>query len=746
MKKQILFGSALLLSIGVFSQSVNKTAANRHLFEGGKLVETKYFENKFIKQNTDRKTDQTFGKAIGPKYDEQSNSSNTNLSAQASSPIINTTWYRLSGSGNIFGMLVSASKPLNYQRILGCVSFVQRKSATYVVSPPGDGNVGTIVTYWGKNDASTNNLSSWDSTCIWAHPTNQGRYPVGGLWNSMPGNQNIDPNKAYAVGMGPITNNNNWVGSWYASKSLSVTPKNAPGAIAGEEQFIPNVSPFNSAQSPQMTKHDFPRYGFNITDQAVWVAGQKQNDINSTTNSVYGLRGAAIVKGSFNSGIMVWSMDSIIPPVDVKTDGTKLVSEPYMKFTPDGQLGYVMFLGVRQGAPVGSSNRGWQPIVYKTTNSGATWNIVNGIDFNANTPVINQLKNTMRSVGGVTPQVEAPWFWGEGTDITIDANGKLHILSTAIGHTSAHVDTLIDFVTRFTIPSAGNEDYHWPHVNTARPLIIDYYGDGTGSWTPIVIDSLDTEGPSSTSGQPGFNFNPWASATADESVQSDSRLQITRSYDGEFIAYSWAESDTNITTSAVKWNEFPNVKVRAFRTCDGSISPDVFSITSQTSSLGAVKDKAYFHYMSGEMKAGASTVNSATFAIPFTISSNPQTVSTESVSNYFAMSHLGFAFPSAACGATLTTGIATVKNEVTESTIYPNPTENNFNVRISLSDAKDISVVVYNALGQKVSESKMNGNLGENIMNVNMNNASKGVYFVKIKAGKTETTKKLVVE
>lgn len=737
MKKQLLFGSALLLSISAFSQS-----SNRKLFEGAKLVEDKRFENRFIKQNMDLNPNSTSAKAIGPVINPV-NPSSTETNANSSSPILNTTWYRLSGSGNIFGMLVSASKPLNYQRILGCVSFIQRKSGTYVVSPPGDGNVGTIVAYIGKNDAVTNSLASWDSTCIWAEPTNQGRYPVGGIWNTLPGNQNTNPDKAYAVGMGPVTTGSGWVGSWYASKSLTATPKNAPGATAGEEQFMPNASPYNTAQSPQMKKHDFPRYGFNVTDNAVWVAGQIQNDINATTNAPYGLRGAAIVKGTFNSGIMIWTMDSIIPPTELRTDGSKLMGEPYMKFTPDGTLGYAMFIGMRQGTPVGSSNRGMQPIVYKTTNSGASWNIVNGIDFNANTPVINQIKNTIRSVGGVTPQVEAPWFWGEGIDMTIDANGKLHILSTVIGHASSHVDSM-NYLSRWTISYAGNEDYHWPHLNTARPLIVDYTGDGSAAWSAMVIDSLDTEGPSSTSGEPGFNFNPWASPTANESTSSDSRLQITRSYDGEFISYSWAESDTNITTSAVKWNEFPNIKVRTLRVCDNTLSPDVFAITGQASTLGAVKDKAYFHYMSSEMKAGASTPVSATLAIPFTVSSNPATDGITPVNNYFAMSHLQFAFPS---GCTVQTGLTSAtRTEAIESTIFPNPTENNFNVRVGLSNASDISIAVYNAIGQKVAETNVNGNVGENTVAMNMHNAPAGVYFVKIKVGKSETTKKLIVE
>ena len=720
--------------MGAFAQK------QMHLFKDAKVVENKRFQNAFTTANMDLNPNTTASKAIGPVNQEVSTPNSSSNSSTA--PILNNVWYRISGSGNVYGFLVSASKPLNYQRILGAVSFVQRKSSTYVVSPAGDSNVGSIVTYWAKNDANTNSLASWDSTLIYADATNQGRYPSGGIWNTAPGNGNTDLNKAVAVGSGPVTTGSGWVGSWYASKSLSLTPKNAAGP---DEQFFANAAPFNSATSPSMTKHDFPRYGMNVCDNGVYVAGQKMNDINGTTAAGQGIRGASISKGTYNSGVMVWTMDSIIPPTEVHSDGSKLISEPYLKFTPDGQTGYCMFIGVRAGTPVGSSNRGRQPIVYKTTNGGAAWALVNGIDFNASTPAINQLKNSMRSIN-INTNVSAPWFWSEGIDMTIDANNKLHIIATAIGHASTHADSM-NYLSYFTV---GTEIEHaWPHVNTARPLIVDYYGDGGANpWNVLIIDSLDTEGPSSVSGSGGFNENPWADPTPNNSVSSDSRIQITRDYLGEYLAYSWAETDTSITTNSGKWNEFPNIKVRGFRTCDGTLSTEAggFNVTGAAGVLAAVKDKAYFHYMSGEMKAGAATASSATFAIPFSVSSNPLTEGINPVSNYFAMTHLQMSFPTNTCGAT-TIGLDKIaKTEATESTLFPNPTKNNFNVRLNLSNANDIAISVFNALGQKVSETKVNGTIGENNVSMNMDNATAGIYFVKIKVGKTESTKKLVVQ
>lgn len=733
MKKQLLLGSALLLSISAFSQNNQKS-----LLLGGKIAEEKKYNNSFTKASRDlvdhSNSSSVANKAIGPELTPEITS--PNIQNSTNSPILSSAFYRLSGSMNVFGFLVSSSKPLNYSRLVNAVSFIQRKSPTYVTSPalPANAASGGIVAYIGKNDGAS--LSNWDSTLLYANATNWGRYPSGGLYNPP---MNKDVNATYAVAMGPVTANaGGWIGSYYASKSVSVTPKNTAGS---DQQFFSNVAPFSSATSPLMTKQNFPRAGFHNTDNGMFVAGNIVNDPNGTTNLTYGLRGAFIAKGVFTSGAFVWTPDSLIPPTELRTDGTKfLQGEPYMTWNPTGTVGYVVFIGIRQGAAPGSSNRGYQPIIYKTTNGGTTWSLQNGINFNL--PAFDKVKESLPSVAGYTtaPSVEAPWFWtGEGLDVSIDKDDKLHIFTTVCGHISSHADSIISYYRPFTI---GGFDYHWLYRPGYYPYLYDFIGDGA-SFTFKTIDSLGSEAPSETSGDPSFPFNEWGSATASESVGSDSRLQISRSYDGEFMAYSWAQSDSAIVTN--KWNQFPNIFTRAYRVCDGTVSTDRYNISNPPSSaLAAVRDHAYFHYMSSEMKAGASAATSATFAIPFTVHNNATTDGISPVNNYFAMSQIQFTFPS---GCTTLTGLDNIaKTDASTSRIYPNPTKNSVNVAITLSQANVISVDIYNAIGQLISSGKTNGMVGENIINANLNNATPGVYFVKVKAGNTESTKKLIIE
>lgn len=724
MKKQLLVGSALMLALSTYSQ-------NKQAIQPSSIVNmAEKLASKFEAANTPNEKPATANKNSNPNTEVEPSFESS--ASSASSPIISATFTRFSGSMNVFGMLVSSQKALQYNRQARAFSFIQRKSPTYVVSPAGDSNSGAIVAYIGKNDGA-----QWDSTLIFADANNLARYPQGGIYN--PGNQN-DIEKCYVVGSGPVTGGSGWIGSWYASKSLTATAvKNAAGP---DEQFFSNTGPnFGSTTSPNLKKHDFPRYGFAVTeDGAVRSAASLMLDINATTNAGQAFRGAHIAKGSFVTGAFVWTSDSIIPPTVTRTDGSKQVyGNPYMAWNDAGTHGYVVFIGARTGAT--GANVGWQPIVYKTTNSGNTWALVNGIDFNSS--AFDFVTGSMAAVNS-NSNLAIPFFnVGEGIDMVVDKNNKLHIVSTAVGTARQHQDSL-EYTWQFP---KGTENMSWPYVNTAWPYIFDFTGDGTAAWSLKVVDSVGTEGPSSTSGNPGFGSNPWANQSQSNPVSSDMRVQVSRSYDGEYIVYSWAESDTTLTTGATKWNEFPNIKQRAMRLCDGSISTDELTISSPGTGFNPrVRDKAYFHFMGSTCKAGSSTNTSATFTVPYTVTNNLTTDGGISVDNFFSSAVVTHSFASSACGSTITTGVNQVATETSSSFVYPNPTKNNVNVDVNLTSAKDITVDVYNAIGQVINSVKVNGQMGNNTINVNLNNANAGVYFVKIKAGSSETTKKLIIE
>src|SRR5207342_1035839 len=90
------------------------------------------------------------------------------------------------------------------------------------------------------------------------------------------------------------------------------------------------------------------------------------------------------------------------------------------------------------------SNMGYQPIIYKTTNSGATWTEMPRMNFNDTTGTYNQV---MRQIFAVrNDSMGIPFFnLDEGNDGVVDRNDRLHILSAVIGTFSKHPDSLAYF-------------------------------------------------------------------------------------------------------------------------------------------------------------------------------------------------------------------------------------------------------------------------------------------------------------
>jgi hypothetical protein len=578
---------------------------------------------------------------------------------------------------------------------------------------------------------------AWDSTLVYADATNWSRYPQGGIY-SPNGNHNIEA--AYAVAMGPVTaTGGGWIGSYYATKSLTSTvQKNATGP---DQQFFSHTTPFNSSTSPQMTKHYFPRYGFSQCDNGmVYSLGGLYDQYGQVTaGQPENFRGALLAKGNFVSGAMVWTPDSMIPPVIMTSANARQVfGQPYMAWDDAGAVGYVMFIGARTGAT--SSNKGWQPIIYKTTNSGNSWTLINGIDFNT-ASTWDFVLNSMRSVN-INTTLSVPFFnVGEGIDCSVDKNGKLHIGSTVVGTSSTNNDSL-GYTWQF-----GTNKYSWIYANTAWPYLFDFIGDGSGPWTFKTIDSVGTEGPGTTSTDPGNSANCWGNQSQTSPASSDMRIQLSRTYDGEFILYSWGESDTTLTTSNLKWNEFPNIRMKALRMCDLSVSSDKYLVSSPQSGYHPrVRDKAFFHFMSRQSRGDQSTPSTAQFTVPLTVSNNPLCLGDNPIDTYFGRVVVSYSFATAACGSTVTIGINNPAGEVRNTRLYPNPAKNSFNIDIVLNVSNDISVYVYNAIGQKVSTLKVNGQIGENTVKMDMNGANPGVYFVKIKSGSTESTKKVIIE
>jgi len=715
MKRKLLFGSVAIIAFsGLFAQSghVKKTVGIVNIAE---KISKKYN----IIDN------EASVKASGSSVTHEPNYPAGYESKLQSTSNFTATFTRISGQENIFGALVSNSKPLDYNNELNTVTYMHRRSATYTPT-----NSGTMVFDIYRN------MATWDSTCVWSDPANRGRYPQGGIVNPV-GNTNI--NNAYVAGSGPVTSGSGWIGSFYTHKIIGAAGDNI--APASNMKFVPNTSPFD----PVIKKVDFPRYSGAYTDDGVFrTLGTVANDVNDNTAAGYGFRGAALISGSIVAGNMVYKYDTIIPTTVMHSGGYKVCySSPWMAWNEAGTVGYVMFIGASPTAT--GSNKGYQPIIFKTTNSGNSWIQVQGIDFNANAnqPAYQMLLNSMNPVNTNTNLVVPYFFPGEGIDLTVDKNNNLHIVGTAIGTARQHPDSL-GYIWTYSVPSNPNDNGHlWPFVPTAFPYIFDFYGDGsTGNWNLKIIDSIGTEGPDPNPANPGGSNNPWAAST--NGVVSDSRIQVSRTPGGEFILFTWAESDTNLTTNNYKWNEFPNIHVRLMETNSYQVAPGEFVITSPSVGFHPrVRDKAYFHYASARsiLSNTCSSSPYATVKLPIVVSNPPAytpPAGLQPQDNFYSTATIDFCI--------LSTPDNFVPSTINNSFAYPNPAQNTVHLVTRMNQKMNGEIHVLNIMGQEIMKINAAFEEGENTHEIPVHQLSKGIYFIKVVAGNQQVTHKLIVE
>jgi hypothetical protein len=169
------------------------------------------------------------------------------------------------------------------------------------------------------------------------------------------------------------------------------------------------------------------------------------------------------------------------------------------------------------------SLKAFQPIVYKTTDGGQTWNFIPMFNFGTLSNLTSALRSTRQGT-------KRPFFSTQfGVGSTVDYNNELHIVGVISSASTDHPDSL---------------EYTW---NIPR-IITDVHTTATG-WDAIVLDSLITDVVSDT-------LSPWQASDNSGGNGWDSRIQISRTKDGKRIFYGWMDTDT---TWAVTTNEFPDI-------------------------------------------------------------------------------------------------------------------------------------------------------------------------------------------
>ncbi len=573
-----------------------------------------------------------------------------------------------SSSRNGFTLLVSQSNCMTANQALGAAMFTHRISADW--SPAGV-NSGYIQQSW-----TTNNGTSWDSCYTDNDGTALFRYPSGAIIN--PAGNTTMSNAWFAIA-GPYTS-----GAW-------------DGYYLGGGSFVPGFG-YTGVSYAVDNVNSFPRIDISSSnDSSAWVTGGLYADNDGTTALAQGYRGATLNHGVWDGTQINWTMDSIKP--SFHTDGTGAVdcyTMTHLAFSANGQIGYAVFFGVQASAST-PETRTFQPIVYNTTDGGATWSSVWAPYDYVNNGVFNDAPIALQATDGSIK----PWFsMSTGSDMVVDNNGQLHIICAVEWGSSNDDDSL---------------GYTW-NRNDFIHYIWDVHTTGVNTWAGTLIDSLKTDATTTQS--------PFSDGTSPFDL--DARIQASVSPSRDHIFVLWADTDPTIAGGE---NAYPNLYGMGI-----DWSTNMKTATKQFT----FTDDAYWHYNSN-----FALINGSTYTIPTSNSIDRDgSHNTTTVFDHYYLNNVTFDESE----FTVPVGVNETVASFGTVSAYPNPANDVLNMNITLNNNENVTVSMFNTLGQTVITENRNLTSGANNVQLNTSNLEAGVYMVTVTAGNATTTTRVVVQ
>jgi hypothetical protein len=570
-------------------------------------------------------------------------------------------------SANIYGSLVSEGTLADYNGAVNVLSYTNRKSIGVV---PPVSNSGIIQTHFSYDKGAT-----WDTNLVCtsnAAPVN--RYPNGIVANP-PGNTTA--NQAYAVVAAPLLDGSLWDGGTFASIRLD-----------GQ-----NASQLNIQNASATVTQWMPRIGMcSGTNGNVYVLGNNY-DYNATAPV---FNGAVVNRGVWDAAnnSYTWSQTNLYHAFSQDpADGSQNISSlGHMAFSADGQTGYVMFIG-RDSI---DDHLSPMPIIYRTTDAGATWSLYYNGDFS---PLF----------AGFFPAngngVERPfWYTRNSSDIQVDAYGKLHILCE-VGNASSNDPDSLNFLNAFG-------------------TFFDVYETSTGQWNALWVGQGLTE--------PDRIVAPATTNTFGWAVDFDSRLQMARSADGTKMAYMWMDTDTLLGTL----NLYPDLKGAAADFANGLYTDEV-----NFTQGGAYDANNYFMCVAGE-----GWDNTGNFVVPV-MTSRPLNSGGLDTNPWMHEWVGGIEFAAADYVNTITVGVNELPINANTISVFPNPTANVSNLVIDLKSNANVNVNIVNGIGQVVKSFDFGfATAGSNSFSMDLSTLSTGIYVIQMNIGGEVATRVLSIQ
>lgn len=474
------------------------------------------------------------------------------------------------------------------------------------------------------------------------------------------------------------------------------------GAASWEGQFFGSVK-FDGTTDKNVTYEpnqstvylNHMNIGLNVDAEGnVHVASQRLNG----TEAAYTSEGWEVLNGTFNQSTNVVDWD--LPRVTVQPDlgDENRIDASRLVFSPDGSVGYLLGTGVDLDQNYNPYGVEW-PVVYKTLDNGVTWEKIEPFDFSTIGIFNEMLYPTIGNLDFVCPRWYNKWVGGNRSNgATVDKDGNLHIAGIIRSTNSIHPDSLNYFYTLEPV------------------LMFDVFMKGDGTWDAAFVDTIRSAVVESDPFGMGW----------------DQRVEMTRTDDGAKVFVTWADTDPTLWGGDITTNLQPDIYVWAHNLITNDFGgPE--NVTKYGDYWG---DNRWTHV--GNMVLEADEF----YHIPISTSNSSTSGGTQdNPMDHNYVSGIGFSYGDVAVKDIKYSSFASVSQN------YPNPVGETTQFVIALQKASNVSVDIYNMVGQKVAGiSPRILSAGEHTLIFDAARLEPGIYTYTVTANNERISNKMVIK